>query len=267
MALYEKRTGGLMQKEMKNHMGFYRHLHPDLELCFVLEGQATCQIGNEEYIATAGDALLILPYQIHEYPYDKNSDGKFVLLNLPMEVYQPYQTWLNTHQPKGQVICEFVSHNEIQAMLEIIVAAENTGIPYQMCLGFTTGILGAVLQATEWEPHATKQEELLPKVLAFCNDHYCQPITLSELAKQFYVNQSALSRLFNQGLGLPFNDFINILRVEEAAHLLRTTRHTVTEIAEQVGFGNVRTMNRAFLKHRHATPCQIRPPKATKKEG
>jgi transcriptional regulator GlxA family with amidase domain len=142
--------------------------------------------------------------------------------------------------------------------LEIIVAAEDSGIPYQMCKGFTVGILGAALQSAELTPRTSKQEDLLARVLEYCSNHYKEKLLLSDLANQFYVNQSGLSRLFNHGLGLSFNDFINLIRVEEAAHLLKTTTLTISQIAFEVGFGNVRTMNRAFLKHRNVAPCTLR---------
>ena len=258
MPLYEKKPLRGIQKEYKRNMGYYRHLHPFLELCFVLEGQVVCTVNDEEVIAKEGDALVIFPYQIHEYPYHKNRDGKFALLNIPADVYKPYHTFIAEHRPITPLLPGFVSHDEIKAMLEIIIAAHASGLTYQMCLGFTVGILGAVFLNAEMESKTAKQDGQLIALLEYCGNHFDEKLTLSALAKEFYVNQSALSRLFNRNLGVSFSDFINLLRVEEAGQLLLTTTLSITEIAYQVGFANVRSLNRAFVKHRGLTPGEIR---------
>ena len=258
MPLFENKPVGRIQKEYKTNMGFYRHLHSSIELCFVLEGQVVCEVGKNRVTAHSGDALMIFPYQIHEYPRELNENGRFILLTIPLEVYKSYRSEIAHFLPLTPLIPQFAKHNEINSLLEIIVAAEDSGIPYQMCKGFTIGILGAALQNAELNPRTNKQDDLLAKVLEYCNDHYKEKLTLSQLANQFYVNQSGLSRLFNHGLGLSFNDFINLLRVEEAIHLLTTTSLTVSQIAFEVGFSNVRTMNRAFIKHQGVAPYCLR---------
>ncbi len=258
MSLYEKKPLGIIQKEYKTNMGFFRHLHPYFELCFVLQGQVICVVNDQEVVANQGDALMIFPYQIHEYPYDKNQDGKFALLNVSSDVYKPYHTFISQNHPITPLIPKFAEHDEIKAILEIIVAAETSGPAYQMCLGFTVGILGAVLQNAELEPKTATHNDQLSTLLEYCGSHFKEKLTLSELAKKFYVSQSYLSRLFNQNLGVSFNDFINLFRVEEACVLLETTCFSISEIAYQVGFSNVRTLNRAFLKHRGFSPSQLR---------
>ncbi len=258
MSLYEKKPIGSIQKEYKTNMGFHRHLHPNFELCFVLEGQVTCVVNDKEVVANEGDALMLFPYQIHEYPYNKNQDGKFALLNVSAEVYKPYHTLIFQHHPVTPLIPAFAAHDEIKAILEIIIAAEASGPTYQMCLGFTVGILGAVLQNAELEPRTTKHNHQLSSILEYCGNHYTEKFTLSALSKMFYVNQAYLSRLFNQNLGVSFNDFINLLRVEEACTLLKTTHLSISEIAYQVGFSSVRTLNRAFIKHQGFSPGKLR---------
>lgn len=264
MKLYETKPIGLIQKERKSNMGYPDHLHSYLELCFVLEGSVICRVNDMETVAKVGDALLIFPYQIHEYPYEKNRQGQFILLNIPTEVYKPYQSFITQHYPLTPLIPGFAAHDEIKSILEIILAADTAGLPYQMCLGFTVGILGAVLQSTELGIRSAKHDTQLPSILEYCGAHYHEKITLEGLSKVFYVNQSSLSRLFNHTLGVSFNDYINLLRVEEAADLLKTTSLPVTDIADRVGYANVRSLNRAFAKHRGTAPSALRALKGEK---
>jgi AraC-like DNA-binding protein len=258
VALYEQKPTGDIQKEYKNNMGYACHLHPSLELCFVLEGKAICSVNGQEYVAQKGDVIMIFPYQLHEFPLDRNQNGRFALLNIPANIYAPYRSFIAKHIPVTPLIGGVAAQEEIKALLEIIIAAQNTGIPQQMASSFTVGLLGALLQSVEMSYRSTKQENLLLSVLEYCNQHYKEKITLGFLAKTFYMNQSSLSRMFNNLLGISFNDFLQLVRLEEAEELLRTTGKSVSEIAFEVGFSNVRSFHRACEKHRGVSPTVLR---------
>jgi AraC-like DNA-binding protein len=258
MALYEQKPTGDIQKEYKTNMGYACHLHPSLELCFVLEGEAVCLLNGQHFVAKKGDALMLFPYQIHEFPFDLNHKGRFALLNVPANIYGPYRSFIAEYLPVTPLLCGVVAQEEIKALLEIIIAAENSGIPKQMASSFTVGLLGALLQTAELTHRSAKQENLLLDVLEYCSGHYKEKLSLGELAKTFYVNQSSLSRLFNHLLGISFNDFLHLLRLEEAEELLCTTSKSVSEIAFEVGFSNVRSFHRACEKHRGLSPTAIR---------
>ena len=67
-----------------------------------------------------------------------------------------------------------------------------------------------------------------------------------------------LSKLFNAYKKMRIGDYINGLRVREAAALLGTTDQSVTDIAFEVGFESLRTFNRAFAREMNTTPEQYR---------
>ena len=48
------------------------------------------------------------------------------------------------------------------------------------------------------------------------------------------------------------------IRLSGAAELLLTTDQTVTYIAMEVGYANVKTFNRNFLRFKVMTPCDFR---------
>lgn len=72
-------------------------------------------------------------------------------------------------------------------------------------------------------------------------------------AKPFYVSQA-----LNQGRGASFYDYVNGWRVAEAQELLRSTDHTVLDIAHATGFNAKSTFNAAFLKRAGMTPSAWR---------
>ncbi|MBO7296439.1 MAG: helix-turn-helix transcriptional regulator, partial [Clostridia bacterium] len=63
---------------------------------------------------------------------------------------------------------------------------------------------------------------------------------------------------FGNKIGTGFNDYINALRVSEACRYLRRTNKSITEISALVGFGTLRTFNRAFIKQVGTSPSEYR---------
>jgi AraC-like DNA-binding protein len=88
---------------------------------------------------------------------------------------------------------------------------------------------------------------------------YLEPrLTLGELARRRATNQTDLSRLINQGLGVNFNRFINALRVEEAQQRLRRGNGDILEVALDSGFGSKATFNRVFREITGRSPSEWR---------
>ena len=67
-----------------------------------------------------------------------------------------------------------------------------------------------------------------------------------------------ISHLFNNKLGISFNTYINTLRINTACDLLEETDKKTTDISEEIGFGSIRSFNRAFLQIMDMSPLQYR---------
>jgi transcriptional regulator GlxA family with amidase domain len=48
------------------------------------------------------------------------------------------------------------------------------------------------------------------------------------------------------------------MRVEQAIHLMETTRHALDDIAERVGYADASTLRRLIARHAGSTPREIR---------
>ena len=83
-------------------------------------------------------------------------------------------------------------------------------------------------------------------------------LTLGEVAEQVHLSKYYISRLFNQKLKLSFSDYLNMLRVRRATRLLENTDKKIADISEDVGFGSIRSFNRAFLGIMKMTPIAFR---------
>ena len=96
------------------------------------------------------------------------------------------------------------------------------------------------------------------RVLSYCAQHYRESLTVDTVAAALYVSRSYISHAFRRRVGMDFRDYINALRLTEAATRLAETTDAVTEIALQVGFSSLRTFDRAFLARYGVTPREYR---------
>ncbi len=74
------------------------------------------------------------------------------------------------------------------------------------------------------------------------------------LADRFQLSTGYINRLFKQHMGLSIAGYINQVRLEKAAELLRTSERTVADIAETAGFASLGTFFRLFKKRFGRSP-------------
>ncbi len=101
-------------------------------------------------------------------------------------------------------------------------------------------------------------EKKLEQVVEFIKENYNQEISREGLASAVDMNPDYMSRLFKTFTGMKINEFINKLRIEEAATRLKNNGTRVIDIAFAVGFENTITFNRTFKSMKGLTPSEYR---------
>lgn len=85
------------------------------------------------------------------------------------------------------------------------------------------------------------------------------PLKLTEVARTVaFTSPGNLSRLFRRRHGLSFQAYLQKLRLEKAAELLRHTRLPVSRISRRVGYRDVSRFGQHFKRLFQATPVEYR---------
>lgn len=92
----------------------------------------------------------------------------------------------------------------------------------------------------------------------YIEKHYMENLSLNVLAEEIHMNPYYFSSFFKKNTGENFKDYVNRVRVEHAVPLLLSTDMKTYEIAEKVGFGDIRMFNTAFMKIYQETPGNYR---------
>ena len=98
------------------------------------------------------------------------------------------------------------------------------------------------------------------KVQEIMRDNFQRKLSLGEIANSVNLSVWYLSHLFRTETGLSPIEFLRMLRMERARHLLRTTSLSVREIASNVGIHDPSHFVRDFKKRYGAYPTLYRTP-------
>lgn len=95
-------------------------------------------------------------------------------------------------------------------------------------------------------------------MLADIHQHYGDRITLEQIAASALVGKWECLRCFRNCIGKTPFAYLLDYRVQMAEKLLRTTNHSMTEIAMETGFSGSAYFAKQFRELRGMTPGQYR---------
>ena len=104
----------------------------------------------------------------------------------------------------------------------------------------------------------TRQNATIKKVMEYVKENYAdESLSVAFIADQFGLTPNYLSHVFKESTGEKFLDYIHKIRIENAKEILQSSaRYTMEAVARQVGYNNVSTFNRAFLKFEGVYPTK-----------
>ncbi len=106
---------------------------------------------------------------------------------------------------------------------------------------------------------SSQRQDAVQAAINFIQENYQRPdISLQEVADVVNLSQSYLSSQFKTRVGTSYVKYLTATRMDEAKKLLRMTDHSVTTVAEMVGYPNTTNFYRHFQKHTDMTPAAYR---------
>jgi AraC-like DNA-binding protein len=87
-------------------------------------------------------------------------------------------------------------------------------------------------------------------ILAYADE----PLTLRNVAEHVHVSPHHFSKSFKKATGIGFSEYLARVRVEKAKDLIASQQLSITQVANQAGFGSVSQFNRAFQRYTGSSP-------------
>jgi AraC-like DNA-binding protein len=103
-----------------------------------------------------------------------------------------------------------------------------------------------------------KYSPVLLKALDYIEKNYRENFSIADLSCICFVSESRLHHIFTEKLGITPIKYRNQIRVERAAHDLRTTSLSIEAIAEKHGFNSPTYFRETFKDYTGLTPTEHR---------
>ena len=115
----------------------------------------------------------------------------------------------------------------------------------------------AALQTFSSPSSSTENDHIINKAIEYINQNFQKQLSRDEVASALYLSPAYFGRIFKKKLGCTFSQYLTQVRMEAAVALLKSN-HSVQEIAQLVGYNNIRHFTRTFKQMYGCPPREYR---------
>ena len=201
-----------------------------------------------ETVLKAGEALYIMPFEIHGFHTADSS--RCSILIFPIDLVPDFSVTRPLPHP-FRPSAPLVSRCESLDPDTPLDPLHSRAVLYPLCCEIVDNCSSTVSEYAE--------VSAIHRIERYIWDHLSSPLSLETVATAMGLNPSYLSRMFHKSKGIGFSEYVNMLRCYQAVRLLGNTNSlSIAEIAYEVGFESIRTFNRVFLQHYGMTPSKLK---------
>ncbi|MEC1373492.1 Ada metal-binding domain-containing protein [Heyndrickxia oleronia] len=108
---------------------------------------------------------------------------------------------------------------------------------------------------------------IVKAVISFLINHYTQRLVLNDIAENVGISPFYLERLFKQETNETPRAYLERIRIDKAAHLLKNTQLSNLDICYGVGFHSPSNFYRAFRRVKNCSPSEFRNKEGSDENG
>jgi len=236
------------------------HMHREMEILLVLEGEAVFAANGIEYIIKKGDIVTVSPYVIHNYTILADRDFKHNCLCFDLDLL--YLKELKTDLEKGLLVTPFVFRDAKCFSLaeEAFHLNEDRKEGWKLRIIGNLSVFFGLMQENSLLIKSTNylKKNICRDIMEFISKNYMCDITSHHIATELHINHSYFCRLFKRCFGCPFQKYLCIYRIEKAKSALKNSALSVSQIAADVGFNSLSYFGKIFKETTNYTPLQYR---------
>lgn len=105
---------------------------------------------------------------------------------------------------------------------------------------------------------SNEEETFKEKLQKYIEENCLRDISRSDAAKEFFMNESAFSRLFKDEFGESFIDYVSHIRMEKIKQKIIDNDDSITELYEECGYKSKSQFFRVFRQYTGMTPLEYR---------
>ena len=233
------------------------HTHGCAELFFITDGHGRFRTQQEEVPVAIHDLIVVNANVLHTELSQLDSPLEYIVLGVEgLEAMGSAEGYAMLHLHSGW--------RELMACLELMLQEVHGARPghEEICRNLLEVVLIRLERQQDLSfsgevpgPRASKECELIRR---YIDNHFKEDLTLDYLARLAHLNKYYLSHSFRREFGTSPINYLISRRVEESRFLLRKTDHSLSLIAEILGFSSLSYFSQCFRRAEGISPTEYR---------
>ena len=236
------------------------HKHTFWELILFESGDGEHVINSARHPFKKGSIALLSPSEMHHIT---NEDGNFcdtTKVKFNDAVWRDHLK--DVCQFEHFPVVALLSNEDFEKARRIMdLLCEETNKPLKtedMALSLQLAASLLILIQRNLPGAVKKDSNKTTTILQYIQEHFCEPITVTNVANALNYSPKYFSRMFVNELGVPFNEYIKNLRLDYAYHLIKYSQLPISEICCRTGFSTPSHFSKCFKEQYGIAPSHLR---------
>lgn len=264
--------------ESQNSADSYSHWHDEMEFIYIIDGNSEVHIDFKTFTVSSGDFIVIPKGSIHYMAILMDSKISYIALVFSLSLIEgttlDYSqiSFINPIIESKLLFKNIITNKDngytsiLSSFKQLIDSFNSRNYGYQLSIKSSLfNIFYTLFNENHIQINIEKEHyndlikvEKLKEVIKYIQTNYKNPISIKELADIAQYSEYHFLRFFKNETSKTCTQYINNFRIQKAALLLSNTSLSITEIAYEVGFGDVSYFIKTFKKYMCTSPNKFR---------
>lgn len=245
------------------------HSHQYNEIYFLQSGKCNVYIDNETFCLEDGSVLFIPAFKEHTFIYPFSQNVKRTVLYISTEQLN----WYFNKDFKDEINNLFInkhlqlsrkSFSNLSNIFEKIQFEKYSldNMSELLTKAYFFELIIYLIRCQHYTHNINQKTNLsnitIGEIVNFIENNYSRQLTLPEIAAQFGISESSLTKKIKIFTNMTFKEYLTKTRIEAAKSLLISSEKSITEIAYECGYNNSNFFGDVFKKAVGMSPSSYR---------
>ncbi len=256
------------------------HRHQFVEIVYILSGEAVHTVGEREYTVKSGDVVVINCGIPHKFTANPAAGELFVAYDLMfgLDYIDPklgenatFEALKDSYLfgplfPAGALPDihisgkRYGSYGELFTRIYHALKGKERGYA-EISRAYVIELIVKLLRdmgRDRAKELTSENKKAVYNAISYMERRYNTPLDLEDIAAQVFLSPEYFRKLFKKMTGESVRTYLHKLRVDEACRMLFMTELPIQEIAQAVGYQDIKSFYQAFKQITGKTPKEYR---------
>lgn len=245
------------------------HSHNAVELYFTLSDLPDVLLNTTVSAVPAGTLIIIPPFCVHQLYHGVDIMYERYILSINIQWLDAVfcdktesLSYLKRSDAPLLLTPDVTVKEELLRRLDRLISFPKTDTPEAMAgffdvLSFLNEMVDRLSPENNRVFPISATQKSINEMIAYIQEHIYENLTVTDLAKHFFLHPDYLSRLFKKHAHTSVSHYITLQKIATAQSLLREG-YTVTQVQEKLGYSSYAYFFKTFQKNAGLSPSKYR---------